>query len=511
MVKINQVVLGISVAAILFAGCASKVDQTSKANLKKNVIESFKEEYKQVKKDRIKNTMPALVLPSVYEEPELISSDTLITFAASNAPLSKLLYVVTKQGGLSLIIDNDVSIDKNVTANMVNVPLMDAIELSMDISNTYFEIRGNILHVKKMMTKTFEVPFINMQPKAKSSLGGDILGSGDLDTGLSGEFTVDYESDEDYGDYYLQLEESFKNVLSEDAKFAINKYTGTLMVTDYYKNVKLVEKVVQNLKQFLSKQVLIDAKIMEVVLNNEHQLGINWENAWGVNHGSLSFSQTLAGATNTAGAAALNPLTGAVATTMSYSKGKFSSVIQAMESAGTIEVVSNPRLKILNGQSGLITSGNRVPYWDKEVAPDTLDAAGVVTSKGAVTYERTDVLNGISLGVTPIIKKNGDVLLTVIPIVTTIEGETTFLDTAGAIVAKAPIINVKEVGTTILTKDNDMIVIGGLISSVKKDSNFKVPGLGDMPVIGGLFNRTAKEIEKRELVIVLKIDVDENR
>ena len=387
-------------------------------------------------------------------------------------------------------------------------PLKDAIDLSMSISNTYFELTGNVLHVKKLMTKTFEIPFINMKPMTKSSLGGDILGGEDADTGLTGEFTLETESDEDNANYYEQIEKSFENILSEDGKFSINKYTGTLVVTDFYKNVQVAKTVIQNLKDFIGKQVLIDAKIMEVILNNEHQLGINWQKAWTPGDGSLSISQ-MGGQTSSVAGVLASPLTGAVATTMAYSKNSFSSIIQAMETAGSIEVVSNPRIKVLNGQTGIISSGNKVPYWDKEVEADTVDAAGVIT-KGETTYNRTDVLNGITLGVSPIIKKNGEVLLNIVPIVTNIEGETSFMDD-GKVVATAPIINVKEVGTTILTKHNDMVIIGGLISSVKKDFEYKTPLLGDIPALGAFFKRTEKVTEKRELVIMLKIEVGENR
>lgn len=508
MVKINQIVLSVSCAAILFTGCSTKVEQAPKKSLKKNVIEAFKEDKNQRDKNIIKNSIPALVLPSVYSTPDVISAKNLITFSATDASLSKLLYVITKQGGLNLIVDEDVSIDKTVTANMVKVPLKDAIELAMSISNTYFELKGNVLHVKKLATKTFEIPFINMTQSTTSELGGDILGAGDADTGLAGEFTLSSETNEDNTDYYTQMEESLENILSEDGKFSLNRFTGTLVVTDFNKNVKLVEKVVNNLKDFLGKQVLIEAKIMEVILDNEHQLGVNWQNAWTPDGGSLSLGQTVNG--GTLGTAIASPLAGGVATTMSYSKNGFMSMIQAMESAGTIEVVSNPRVKVLNGQTGVITSGSKIPYWDKEIAPDTLDKDGVVTAKGATTYNRTDVLNGITLGVSPIIKKNGQVILNIVPIVTNIEGETTFSDD-GAIVAMAPIINVKEAGTTILTKDNDMVVIGGLISSIKKDFEYKTPGLGDILGLGVLFKRTEKIVEKRELVIMLKIDVEENR
>lgn len=515
MVTIKQLTLSAATAALIFTGCSSKVED-AQPKVKKNIIKEQLNMIDKKKKVKMRNTLPPLILPSVYEEPSIVESSKTINFSATDAPLSKLLYVISKEAGLNLVVDEDLNVSKPITLNMKGANLQDALDITMNISNSYAEIKGNILHVKKIMTKTFEIPFINMSPTAKSALGGDLLGANEQTSGLSGDYSLGYESDEDKSDFYLQIEESLKNVLSENGKFSINKFSGTLVVSDHRKNIQQVEKVIDSLKKFIGKQVLIEARIMEVVLNNEHQLGVNWQKGWAdVEGGALSLGQNLNDATTAFGGTTglLSPIGGTVATTMSYTTRNFDAVIQAMQTAGSIEVVSNPRIKVMNGQSGVLSSGNMIPYWNKEVefTQVTDPTTGAVSNgPGEITYEKTDVLNGISLGVSPIIKENGEVLLNVVPVVTSIEGDKTLNDANGE-VARAPIINVKEAGTMILTKDDDMIVIGGLISSVKKDFEYKTPGLGDIPWLGNLFKRTEKKIEKRELVIILKIDVDERK
>ena len=514
MVTFKQLTLSTAAAAILLTGCSTKVEN-AQPKVKKNIIQEFQEKIDTKKKFKMKNSLPPLMLPSVYEEPTIMSSGKTINFSATNAPLSKLLYVISKEAGLNLVIDEDLNVSKPITLNMKDAPLQDALDITMNISNSYVEVQGNIMHVKKIMTRTFEIPYINMSPATNSALGGDLLGANEQTSGLAGDYSLEYASDKDKSDFYLQIENSLGNILSENGKFSINKFSGTLVVTDHRKNIQQVEKVIENLKKFIGKQVLIEAKIMEVILNNEHQLGVNWQKSWAdVEGGALSLGQNMNDATAAFGTTGLlSPLSGGIATTMAYTTESFNGLIQAMETAGSIEVVSNPRLKVMNGQSGVLSSGSMIPYWTKEVTSTavTNPTTGVTSyTNPETTYEKTDVLNGISLGVMPIIKENGEVLLNVIPVVTSIEGDKTVVDASGE-VARAPIINVKEAGTTILTKDNDMIVIGGLISSVKKDYEYKTPGLGDIPWLGNLFKRTEKKVEKRELVIILKIDVDERK
>lgn len=505
MDKIIKLVFTFTLLTVFFSACSVKTTTTKKAEKPAStVISDITKKMQESEQRRIISAPPALILPSVYEEPQIVSKEHSINFTGEKVSLSQMLFLISEEAGLNLVIDEDVDANKQITINMVDAPLQDALDIVMDISNTYVELRGNIMHVKALMTKTFEIPFINLAPKSSSSLGGDLLGSAGGANNLTGQFSMNYDSDDDTSNFYLQVEESIKNILSEKGKYSLNKFSGTLVVTDYRRNVQQVETVIKSLKEFISKQVLIEAKIMEVILNDTHQLGVNWQKAWtNIDSGTLTLNT---------GISSLTPIDSTVAASISYSKNNFSGVLQAMQTAGSVEVVSNPRIKVMNGQSGVLSSGNMIPYWEKEIEYVEAANAGDDSSsalKAEITYTKIDVLNGISLGVTPIIKKNGTVLLNVVPIVTNIEGDKILNDANGE-VARAPIINVKEAGTTILTKDNDMVVIGGLISSVTRDETAKTPALGDAPVIGNLFKNTNKSVEKRELVIILKINIDKS-
>jgi MSHA biogenesis protein MshL len=95
-------------------------------------------------------------------------------------------------------------------------------------------------------------------------------------------------------------------------------------------------------------------------------------------------------------------------------------------------------------------------------------------------------------------------MLNVLPITTQISGEAEIKDNQGAVQATAPIVEVKESGTVVRVEDGSMLVIGGLITNTKSVSNTRIPVLGDIPLIGYLFNSEKVEYQKRELVIFIK-------
>ena len=255
--------------------------------------------------------------------------------------------------------------------------------------------------------------------------------------------------------------------------------------------------MVELIKKRVSRQVLIEAKILEVTLNDDHALGVSWEavaDSILKNGDQLLLQQTLG-------------LSGAVAGTVQYTTNNFSAVVTALDEAGDVDTLSNPRIKVLSGQSALISSGKLVPFWEKEV--QTNQGTGGSASNTEVTYNRRDVLHGISMGVTPTILDDGRIMLNVIPITSSIEDVIEHYDENGNSVASAPVLNIKEAGTVIFAKDNQMVLIGGLINNTVSTQEEKLPLLGDIPYLGQLFTQTLKKDEKRELVILLKLNVIE--
>jgi len=505
--------LSLATLLLMIAGCADKVKTAQTDNRLNNiksaskVIDDF-EESQNVKA----NNVPTMVLPPVYQNISVFDSQT-ITFSAENANLDKVLYSISKIAGLNLIIDKDVEKNIPITLSVEDANLEDVLKIIMQMSGCYYQLEGNILHVREYIRKRFNVSYVHANTSFETKLGGDTLssatsgsggssggsggssGGGSSGAGITGKYSLSYKSPKHMDDYYEGLEESIKSLISKNGQYTLNRFSGILSVYDKKQNVDAIANLIKDMKKQFNRQILIEAKILEVSLNKSHQLGINWDV---VGKSVFSPGDTLKMAQSLA-------LPGAVAGTMTYSSNNFNALINAIDENGKIDTLSNPRIKVLNGQSAIISSGKLVPYWEKQV--DTTQ--GTATSDTQVTYNRRDVLDGVTMGVTPTVMSNGKIMLNITPISSSIEGEKQYFDENGNSVATAPVINIKEAGTIIYAKDNDLVLIGGLISNSVSKKHTSIPFLGDIPYVGSLFRQVDNVKEKKELVILLKIKVVE--
>jgi MSHA biogenesis protein MshL len=487
--------------ALILTGCYTASPPTNPKLLSDEARNtSASAEIKKFNDSKNSTPPPPMMLPSVYQNISPLSGKT-ISLSAENANLRQVLYLISQNSGLNLVIDGDVDTNATITLTLNKASTEDALDTAMELSGCSYTLKGNMLYIRQYSTRTFAIPYIHTQSSFDSTLGGDLLGSAGSSTGISGKFALNYKNPLEANDFYKQLEVNIKESITPNGKFTLNKFTGTLIVTDTKKSLDAIEDMLKKIKKSASRQVLIEAKILEVNLNDTHQLGVDWSTLPGA-IGDFAFSQTLG-------------LTGATAGKLSYSDKHITAVISALDTAGDVQTLSNPRIKVSSGQSALITSGKLVPFWDLEVTPGT--TINGVTTPALYEYTRRDVLDGISLGVTPKITEDGQIILNIVPVSTSIESEKTLEgftrtgdggSTTGT-VATAPIINIKEAGTIIYAKDNDLVLIGGLINNVKKDSRESVPVLGGIPYFGALFSRTDTKDEKRELVILLKLNLVE--
>jgi MSHA biogenesis protein MshL len=505
--------LTILLLSVLFFSCAQKNVKSEKpAKTVSKEIDAEMSKLSRIKAMPVSRAeAPKPILPPTYTKIDPFKGKTF-TMSAVSAPLTKVLYAIADGAGLNLIISPEVDTSITVTATFSRVPIKEALDIIMDMTGLYYEVRGNVLYVKEFMTRTFKIPYIHTSTSFNSSLGGDVLGGalsvggagtvgttgtvgGFGTTGLRGNFTLDYKNPEGAGDVYKQIEENIKAMLSKDGKYVLNKFTGTLVVTDRRRNVEAIEKFMERLVKQISKQVLIEAKIVEIALSDVFQYGIDWgsffRNVFGTG-ANVTLSQTLS--IPTGGYASLNVVS-----------SDFTTLINALASYGKVYTLSNPRIMVSNGQTALIATGIVTPFFERQAVTLT----GTTTTQLQENIIKTNVLEGILLGVTPRIDEEGNIVLNIVPVSTRLEG-TKRLEDNGRILAEAPVLNIKEAGTIVRVRDGDLVIIGGLIGDVKSVEERKVPGLGDIPVLGYFFKSKRTVKEKRELIIFLKPRIIDN-
>ena len=235
-------------------------------------------------------------------------------------------------------------------------------------------------------------------------------------------------------------------------------------------------------------QVLIDATVVSVSLNNELKYGISWYLAHkGVAGGSISTppgGDSLTTATAQAAAAAATGGLSAI-----YTSGAVQALLNAQATASNVNVISSPSLMVLNNQKAKINVGQQIPI---QTGTTSAPGLGGLSTSNSIQYKDT----GVTLEVTPRVNANGMVIMKLSQIVSK-PIKTTIGVTASATIDK------KEINSSVAVQDGETIVLGGLIDESNDNSKNGIPWLYDLPLIGSLFGGTDNNKLKQELVVLI--------
>jgi MSHA biogenesis protein MshL len=300
----------------------------------------------------------------------------------------------------------------------------------------------------------------------------------------------------------------------------VNQMTGTVLVRGMPKELRTIERLLRSMQVNVERQVIIEAKVIDVQLNKDSQQGINWSAfRQGLMRGSFGADPSVVGAPGTPGAgkvvtgASLSDLLGVGSSTRSaFSAGlglalqgsQFAALVNFLETQGDVRVLSSPRIATLNNQQAVIKVGTEEPFITA-IAPGStsLSSSAAVSVPPTLTYQ--PFFSGISLDVTPQIDDRDRVTLHVHALVNSItEKEKASSTQAGANTVPLAINSVNETDSVVKTGDGMMVVIGGLMTESSSNGRSAVPGLGNVPVAGAFFGKGEQASSKRELVILIK-------
>ena len=496
--------------------------------------------------------------PAVLKTPDYqpVSDDVspartrLVNIQARNTALGDVLHVIADAAGLNLIIADGIQQDRLITITLKRVTADDALATILNSADYFYTIKDNILSVEATGTKVFELGHPALVQGYNVEVGGDILGgaasitaSGSGSSGSSsgssggsgssgssnikGTVTQTTKHDTKAFDFWESLEKSLMSLLNRQdtagatiagqqqatprsgengphQNVVINRLTGTIMVTATRRNLAGIEQYLDLVKAALNRQVLVEARIIEVQLDDGLQFGIDWSFlssmsnfGWiGSGFGEIG-SATLSG---TLSSAAPSFRIGAVA---SGSKGNISSLLTALKSQGEVKTLSNPRVHVMNGQTALLTVGRNTNFVSKVTSTiDTSNGANTIT----YTVDTSNVLSGIMIGLAPHINSKGEISMAVTPIISDLVSLTTTDVGSGdnKTSIQIPVVDLRELSTTVKVRNGEMIVIGGLISNKQSQQDEKVPFIGEIPWLGTLFSRKNYQDKRSELVVVLQ-------
>ena len=299
-------------------------------------------------------------------------------------------------------------------------------------------------------------------------------------------------------DFWAELKETLTAFVGNEAgrSVLISPQAGLVTVRGLPQEIAAVKKFIHDTETHLHRQVIIEAKIMEVTLKDDYQQGIHWDQVLG-NIGNTDFTF------NTSGKVAGNLIASQIGgeTSLAFSGSDFSGVIDLLQTQGNVQVLSSPRITVTNNQKAVIKVGED-EYFVTDVSSTTTTGTSTTTTP---EVELTPFFSGIALDVTPQIDGNGSVILHVHPSVTLTEEQHKTIK-LGDEVLVLPLAQsrVRETDSIIRAKSGEIVVIGGLIETYTINKESKTPLLGDIPFVGELFKSKSEATQKRELVIMLK-------
>ncbi|MCK7458959.1 pilus (MSHA type) biogenesis protein MshL [Idiomarina aminovorans] len=275
----------------------------------------------------------------------------------------------------------------------------------------------------------------------------------------------------------------------------LSPQAGIVSVTASPEKLRAVGDFIDRLESRLQRQVILEARIIEVTLNDGYKQGIRWES---FASGKVGFDATVSPG-NLASAAT----GGLFGLTYRDEYNGFESAIEMLQTQGTVQVLSNPRVSASNNQKAVIKIGED-EYFVTDVTNRTTSGVGDLTSSDS-DIEFTPFFSGISLDVTPQISDDGEVILHVHPsVVETSEQEKVITVSGKESVLPLARSNIRESDTIVKARNGEIVVLGGLMQTTNTEEVGKVPLLGDIPLLGELFTNRRNRQEKKELVILLK-------
>lgn len=312
-------------------------------------------------------------------------------------------------------------------------------------------------------------------------------------------------------DYWTDLRDSLQTLIGTgDGRAVITSpQAGLVTIRAYPKELKAVREFLNQSESHLKRQVVLEARIIEVALNEGYEQGVDWSGlsaSWdggkGITGGGSAANSQLPTTPNQI----FTALGGGAGFTIS--DGNFNVAVNLLKTQGDVNTLSSPRVTATNNQKAVIKVGTD-EYFVTNASTTT-----VSTTSGDRTtpnVELTPFFSGISLDVTPQIDEEGKVLLHIHPSVIDTEEQTKTIKVTNSDTLVLPLAksSIRESDTVVQANNGDIIVIGGLMKTDKQEIVSKVPLLGDIPWVGEAFTNRRESTKKVELVIMLKPTVVE--
>jgi MSHA biogenesis protein MshL len=531
----------VSAALLVLSGCDAMMPTRDSApargDLTRDNVEAAMEEAS-------KSPPPAPAAVPQRAEPAAIAKqpgDKRFNLNSEDTPAQAFFMALVDQTRHNIVVHPDVA--GNISLMLQDVTVEEVLEVVSEVYGYNYRrgAAGYIVYPATLQSRIFQINYLNLQRSGVSRTrvsSGQVSearrndnqqntlvdGIADLSSRKSSRDSQRISGsgiETNYAaDFWSELRDTLEQMISDadGHQVVVNSQTGVIVVRAMPDKLRSIGEYLDAIEDIAQRQVVLEAKIVEVQLADAFRSGINW----------IAVSQNSSGDTFTFGQSAPppgfsgdpadlggspvtvepgNPITGFTTTalggafTMAFDVGDFNAFLELLELQGETRVLSSPRVSTLNNQKAVIKAGTD-EFFVTDVSSDTVTGTSSTTSRDV---ELTPFFSGIALDVTPQISADGEVTLHIHPTVSTVIDQEKALTVSGETdTLPLAFSEIRESDSIVKARSGQIIVIGGLMRNSIQDETFGTPGLSKIPGIGNLFKSTREIERKTELVILLK-------
>ncbi len=531
-----RIISFVAILSLILTGCESMTKKWSSSvndSINNTLSEAAETKPIHVPEEVQQAMLPDMQVDIPSRQPDLIKPRFDLT--ANRTPAREVFMSLVKGTPYSMVVHPD--IDGEVSLHLKNVTIDEALDALQQVYGYAYRHDGDRYYVlgRGIQTRIFTINYLNFNRKGHSNTrvsSAELKSSDDNDDNNGSAASTESDGIQIKTDsetnFWKELELSLKTIIGEEEgrRVVAQPQSGVVVVRAMPEELSMVEDFLNTTQTTVNRQVVLEAKIIEVQLNDYYQTGINWAALLSDGSKSLLASQTGGGTLLNSDVSESGGLPGDLQPGDNYSpiessgvsafggifslafKGSnFAAFLEFLQGQGDVQVLSSPRVSTVNNQRAIIKVGG-----------DEFFVTGVtnqIRSSGATTIdtptvELTPFFSGIALDVTPQIDENNNIILHIHPSVSEVNQENkSFLIGGELFNLPLAISNIQESDNVVRAKNGQVIVIGGLMKEASTEDIASVPILGDLPVVGQLFKHQRVTRVKKELVILLKPTVVE--
>ena len=491
----------------------------------------------------------ALLPPLVVEMPRVEGAAPVQRFDlnVNNAPANQVFMAIVSGTRYSMIVHPDVR--DSISVNLKDVTVMEALDTLRELYGYEYRVQGSRITVQPvtMQTRVFKVNYLQASRVGRSEVrvsSGSITDSSSTGTpgatvpagtATGGSTTRATESTRvttsSDSNFWADITKSLTAIVggSDGRNVIVNSQSGVIVVRALPAELRSVESFLKAMQLIVERQVVLEAKIIEVQLSDGYEAGINWAGfrdgstraQVGVIRPSTTIGNTGDLVTPTARAPDGSPtgnLTATLGAAASFAAAasvpgsvfglalqtsNFAALLTFLETQGTTNVLSSPRVATINNQKAVLKVGTD-DFFVTNISTTSTTSGTSTTISPTITVQ--PFFSGIALDVTPQIDDNNNIILHVHPQVSSVieRRKDVNLGQLGTFTLPLASSTINETDTIVRVQDGNIVAIGGLMREESINQRSQVPGLGDAAGLGSLFRQRGVVSKKSELVILIK-------